>query len=207
MEKGAEHDERRNVAAFCDMPRPLFDAQAQGEPTAGVRRSLVMREPEEVRMPISFESAPRASLGFVLAALALAGCSAASTRPSGSDDQASLLALQDQWAAARVRRDVGFLEHLYAKEFRVTSLTGAVVDRASDIANFASGDLKPEQVSDDDMTATVYGDSAVVTGREYMKGTYKGRFGEFTVRFTNVYVRRDGRWQLVAHQSTQTAKK
>jgi len=158
-------------------------------------------------MLMSSYPTPHMAFGPVLMALALAGCGAASTRSSVLDDQKSLLALQDQWAVARVRRDVPFLEHLYAKEFRVTSLTGAVVDRATDIANFASGDLKPEQVSDDDMTATVYGDTGLVTGREFMKGTYKGRFGEFTVRFTNVYVRRDGRWQLVTHQSTQISKK
>jgi ketosteroid isomerase-like protein len=158
-------------------------------------------------MPISFERRPHVSIGIVQIALVLAGCSAASTRPSFLDDQKSLLALQDQWAAARVRRDVPFLEHLYAKEFRVTSLSGAVVDRAADIANFASGDLKPEQVSDDEMTATVYGDTGLVTGREFMKGSYKGRFGEFIVRFTNVYVRRDGRWQRVTHQATQISKK
>jgi ketosteroid isomerase-like protein len=147
------------------------------------------------------------SLGLGLVALALSGCGATSVRPAAAEDQNALLALQDQWAAARVRRDAPFLERFYAKEFRVTALSGAVVDRAADIANFASGELKPEQVSDDDMIATVYGDVGIVTGREYMKGTYKGRFGEFTVRFTHVYVRREGRWQLVTHQSTQISKK
>jgi ketosteroid isomerase-like protein len=53
------------------------------------------------------------------------------------------------------------------------------------------------------MRVSVYGDTAVVTGLEKMKGTYKGAFGQFTVCFTNVFVRRDGRWQLVAHQSTE----
>jgi hypothetical protein len=34
-------------------------------------------------------------------------------------------------------------------------------------------------------------------------GTYKGRAGEMALRFTNTLVRRDARWQLVAHRSTR----
>jgi ketosteroid isomerase-like protein len=57
------------------------------------------------------------------------------------------------------------------------------------------------------MKISVYGDSAVLTGVEHLKGTYKGVFGEGAIRFTNVFVRRDGRWQLVAHQGTWVQKK
>jgi hypothetical protein len=32
-----------------------------------------------------------------------------------------------------------------------------------------------------------------------------GRYGEMYLRFTDVLVRRDGRWQLVARQATQTS--
>lgn len=40
-----------------------------------------------------------------------------------------------------------------------------------------------------------------------IRGIYKGAFGEFALRFTNVFVRRAGRWQLVTHQSTEVRKK
>lgn len=120
--------------------------------------------------------------------------------------EAELIAIQNQWAKARIDGNVEFLERLYAKEFWITSMQGTVVTRSEDIGVFASREMKPEIVSDDDMKVTVYDDFAIVTGREHVKGTYKGIAGDFLLRFTNVYVRRDGRWQMVTHHSTPIGK-
>jgi ketosteroid isomerase-like protein len=129
---------------------------------------------------------------------------AAAQPPSATEDTVKeLLALQHQWAAARVKRDVAFLESFYAKEFRITSMDGSVVSRAVDIGVFASGEMKPESVTDENMEVLTYDDVAVVTGLEKVRGTYKGVFGNFALRFTNVFVQRDGRWQLVTHHSTE----
>jgi ketosteroid isomerase-like protein len=127
-------------------------------------------------------------------------------KPSAKDE-AELIKIQNDWAAARVKRDVAFLEKLYAKEFSIIALDGNLVTREADIANFASGDLKPEIVRNDEMKVSVYGETAIVTGIEYVKGTYKTFPGEFTLRFTNVYIRREGRWQMVRHHSTEIRKK
>jgi ketosteroid isomerase-like protein len=126
---------------------------------------------------------------------------------STGEIEQELLALQDQWASARVKGDVAFLETFYAKELRINTASGSVVERDADIALFASRAIKPEYIRDGDMNVSVYGDAAVVTGIENLKGTRKGVFGEMSLRFTNVFVRRDGRWQLVAHQSTVISKK
>jgi ketosteroid isomerase-like protein len=67
--------------------------------------------------------------------------------------------------------------------------------------------LKPEIVRDEEMKVSVYGKTAIVPGIEYVKGTYKNFPGEFTLRFTNIYVRRDKRWQMVAHHSTEIRSK
>lgn len=123
------------------------------------------------------------------------------------ETEKELIRLQNEWATARIKGDVAFLENLYAKEFRITAMNGAVVERDADIAAFASREMKPEYIRDEDMKVSVYGDAAVVTGIENLKGTYKGRPGEAALRFTNVFVRRDGRWQLVAAQFTQTPKR
>ncbi len=126
----------------------------------------------------------------------------ARAEPAGDDAQA-LIKIQHEWAAARVAGDDAYLEKLYAKDFRITTLAGTVVERDEDIALFATKTLVPEFVRDDDMDVRLYGDTAVVTGREHMKGVHSGHAGEFIVRFTNVYVREDGRWRLVAHHSTE----
>lgn len=123
------------------------------------------------------------------------------------ETEKELLRIQDEWAGARVKRDVPYLERLYAREFRVHSMNGSVVSRQADIAAFASGELKPDLVQDQDMEVPVYGETALLTGIENLAGTYKGNYGEMALRFLNVFVRREGRWQLVVHQSTPVPKK
>src|SRR6201999_1042252 len=81
-----------------------------------------------------------------------------------------LLSIQKQWADARVKPDIAYLERLYAKEFRVQTMNGSVATRAEDIAMFKEGRIKPEFVRDRDMSVSIYGDTAVVTGIENVAG-------------------------------------
>ena len=48
-----------------------------------------------------------------------------------------------------------------------------------------------------------YGDTVVLTGIAQIKVTANGNPLAFGVRFTDVYARRDGRWQMVTWQSTK----
>ncbi|MDP3738287.1 MAG: nuclear transport factor 2 family protein [Hyphomonadaceae bacterium] len=57
------------------------------------------------------------------------------------------------------------------------------------------------------MKVSIYGETAIVTGVENVKGTYRGAYSEMAIRFMNVLVRRDGRWQLVLGQGTPVQAK
>jgi hypothetical protein len=134
--------------------------------------------------------------------IVLIACSLVATVHAATSTEAELLALQSQWAKARIAGDVPFLERLYAKEFWITSMDGTVVSRAKDIGVFASREMKPTSIVDEQMTVTAQEGFAIVNGIERMKGTYKDVPGDFIIRFTNVYVRRDGRWQMITHHAT-----
>lgn len=116
---------------------------------------------------------------------------------------ATFIKLQHDWAEARKSADIAFLDHFYAAEFTVGDMSGREASRAEDIARFASGDLKPAVITDDQIKVDLLGTAALVTGVEHLEGTYKGHAGQFDLRFANTYVLRDGRWQLVRHQATQ----
>jgi ketosteroid isomerase-like protein len=152
-----------------------------------------------------------AALAFSALIAFTSGCAHQSSRVALADTEKELLALHEQWAAARVNGDVAFLERFYGQELRLNQADGGIVERKDDIELFNragksdSEVVKPEYIRDVDMKVTPYGDTAVVTGVENLKGTYRGRAGEMALRFTNVLVRRDGRWQLIAHQSTRVA--
>lgn len=107
------------------------------------------------------------------------------------ETEKELLRIQDEWAAARVNRDVPYLERLYAREFRVHAMNGSVVSRQADIAAFASGDLKPDLVQDQDMEVSVYGDTAW----RPVSRTWRARTRETTAR-----------WRFVSSMSSCAAK-
>ncbi len=127
------------------------------------------------------------------------------TQPA--DDTRTFVLLQNQWAEARKNRDVAFLEKFYAEEFTVGNMNGSESTRAQDIGMFSSGDLKPAVITDDEIKVHRYGDTALVTGTEHLEGSYKGHTGQFDLRFANVYVYREGRWQMVRHQATEIRKR
>ena len=153
------------------------------------------------------------TLGLLGLLLWMPGCGRHSGQTDAAQTEKELRALQDEWAEARVKGDVAFLERFYAQELRFQVADGSVVERKDDIALFdrvRRGDkdtIKPEVIQEVDMKVSTYCDTAVVTGVENLKGTYMGKFGEMSLRFTNVFVRRDGRWQLVLHHSTPVQAK
>jgi ketosteroid isomerase-like protein len=124
---------------------------------------------------------------------------------SESDSQL-FLRLQQDWAEARKRADVAFLEKFYAAEFTVGNMNGHESTRAQDIGMFSSGDMKPTVITDEELQVHRYGNAAMVTGVEHVEGSYKGHNGRLDLRFSNFFVYRDDRWQLVRHQSTPVLK-
>jgi len=59
----------------------------------------------------------------------------------------------------------------------------------------------------DDVRVRVFGDAAVVTGRTHGAGEVAGTPYDVVIRFTDVFVRRNGRWEAVAsHASLTTAQ-
>ncbi len=139
---------------------------------------------------------------IVVAGIAMAMSASATAKSTEAD----LIAVHRAWAEARLRSDTAFLKRFYAEELRIQSMDGGVVSRAQDITAFRDRHILPNLIEDLEMRVLDYGKVAVVTGVEHVRGTAYGHPGEFYLRFTNVLVRRDGRWQLVLHQSTDTKK-
>jgi ketosteroid isomerase-like protein len=137
-------------------------------------------------------------------ALAFAGPTTAAQTPSAAHAAATatereLYRIEDAWARAVVRRDAKALGRLIAPKWTYSDESG-LMDRDAGIAAFVSGTDTVTEASNADMRATVYGNAAVVTGILRMKG--RGPKGPFDrhYRYTDTWVRMDGRWQAVASQ-------
>lgn len=118
--------------------------------------------------------------------------------------RAEIVQAEDAWRQARIDGDVSFLERFYAKEARIQGMDGKALSRAADIAMFKTGQIKPKFIRHGPLDIQTYGEVAVVTGVDHLGGTAFGRYGEMFLRFTDVLVKRDGRWQLIVQQATST---
>jgi len=83
-------------------------------------------------------------------------------------------------------------------------MDGKVQSRAADIALFATGTIKPKFIDQGPLDIAMYGSTGVVTGVDHLGGVAFGRYGEMYLRFTDVLVKRNGRWQLVVQQTIPT---
>jgi len=106
---------------------------------------------------------------------------------------------------ANIRRDKAFFEKVEADEFIFTDSGGGITTKAEDVASLdkPAGEFKLVSYEVEEMKVSVYGNTAVVTGKTTTVS--RGRDREVTnkSRFTDVFVKRGGRWQLVAGHSSR----
>jgi ketosteroid isomerase-like protein len=102
---------------------------------------------------------------------------------------------------AMMRADGPALAAVLADEFQYHQPSGNVATKASYIASFASGEVKIKSAKRYDVKIRVYGDVATAMGSTVVDLERKGEAQVVDLRYLNVWVQRDGRWQLVARQS------
>jgi len=146
--------------------------------------------------------------------LALLSCvlvASAVTRASAlqrvESDQDVLIKLERGWNEAFYRKDVAFIERLLAEEFTATYDDGRMGDKATELALVAAFDQNVESATPDEFAVRVYRDTAVVWFTLRLVGIKEGQRSEMALRYTDVWIVRDGRWQCVSSQSTRVATK
>jgi ketosteroid isomerase-like protein len=143
---------------------------------------------------------------FVLLACVL---SMASARPkanqAGGDAKAEpeIRQMESRRIQAMLRVDTEELNRVLADDLTYVHSSGQVDSKAQLIDSLQSGQRKYESIQPEDVKVRVYGEAAVVTGRAQMKTKSQGQDFNFRVRFTDVYVKKAGSWQMVAWQSSR----
>ena len=79
---------------------------------------------------------------------------------------------------------------------------GRVTDKVQDKKDI-SGDLKFQSNEISDLKIHVFDNTAVVAGTSTLTGAFKGEDISGTYRYTDVWVKRNGKWQVVASQATK----
>jgi ketosteroid isomerase-like protein len=126
---------------------------------------------------------------------------------SEEDIKKEVLMAEEEQDQAVATGDIKTLESIWADNLVYTTPNGELLTKAEHLAEFQSGIRKIESMKHDDFNVRVYSKTvAVLTGRSTSVLRYKGEVSDGPRRFTNVFVKMDGRWQLVSHHVTNVAK-
>ena len=124
------------------------------------------------------------------------------------NDSDMLRYMEMDWINAVKRRDHEWMEKNYASDFtEVSFVTGDVNNKRRSIDTFKADKTVFDVMEVSDVTVRVDGNSAVVIGKGYGRGKMgDGKPFDVTLRFTDTYIKRDGRWQAWASQATMIPK-
>jgi ketosteroid isomerase-like protein len=133
-------------------------------------------------------------IGFIALASLL------SVGPQNSSTATELIALESRFSQALVSGDWKAVEQIEADDLLFTNADGSVTRKADDVNSLRSADAKFEAIDMSDRDVLDLRDVVVVTGKLVEKGRYKGLDISGTYRFTDVWARKNGKWQLVRGQ-------
>jgi ketosteroid isomerase-like protein len=127
-------------------------------------------------------------------------------RPEDADER-EIVALEKAWADAGPARDVPAYERVLADDFIGQWADGSSSNKAETIESLRTSDHYDDITPLGKLNVRVFNGTAVVNGRFSERATSGGKdlTGEYT--FTNVWAKRNGRWQCVAFQSTRYSTK
>jgi ketosteroid isomerase-like protein len=140
---------------------------------------------------------------FGMLVVALGVAASASQQRRVQSDQEVLADLERRWNAAFYQKDAAFIETILADDFVATYDDGSRGDKAKELALAAAFDRRVESAVPDDFMVKEYGDTAVVRFTLRVVGIRQGQRAETNLRYTDVWVLRDGRWLCVSSHSTQ----
>ena len=116
----------------------------------------------------------------------------------------TVIALDKARMQAMADKDIAKLETLLGDDLIYAHSSARLDTKASLIGAMQSGATVYSAVTPSDVQAQDIGDAVVLTGIADIKVTSNGAALAFRVRFTDVYAKRGGDWQMVAWQSTKT---
>ena len=143
----------------------------------------------------------RRLLLVAFAALAAIWGAAQKASAQGITEQ-KLLQLEHDWENANVKADSAAVERLEAADFVFTGPDGMMTAKADDLNDLKTGNFKADGIDLSELKARVYGNAAVVTGKATLKNCkWRGKDISGNYRFTDVWAKVNGNWQVVASQS------
>jgi len=155
---------------------------------------------------VTFRHNARIALCVVALMLASAG-NAADTAAEPTDQNPNRIfeKIEQDWAAALVNADKAGLDRYEAPEYTLVTATGATLTRAQSDGELLNGHQHFDALQISAVQARCSGNLAVVTGHARSSEKYRNQDNSGEYEFTDIFVRRHGRWLAVHAQLTRIA--
>lgn len=124
------------------------------------------------------------------------------TKASAADDRNLVAALDTQYQTAVKKNDASTMDRILADDFTLVSGSGKTYTKADLLEEARTGRIAYEQQEDSAQMVRIWGDTAVVTAKLWEKGTEDGKSFDYTVWFSDTYVRTATGWRYVFGQSS-----
>ena len=124
---------------------------------------------------------------------------------NGMDEFAILAYLEQDWNTADKNHDIGWFEKNLASDYSsVSSGSGKLYTKSDELAEMKSDKRVVESNVLSELNIRIDGNTAIVTGINHVKGRDdKSQPYDYRLRFTDTFIKRDGRWQVWATQGTR----
>ncbi len=124
------------------------------------------------------------------------------TATSAADDRNTVSKLDTEYQAAVKKNDAATMDRILADDFVLVTGSGKTYNKADLLEEVRSGRVIYEHQEDTLQTVRLWGDTAVVTAKLWEKGTDSGKPFDYTVWFSDTYVRTPTGWRYVFGQSS-----
>lgn len=121
---------------------------------------------------------------------------------SVADDERAVAVLDTEYQAAVKKNDAATMDRILADDFVLVNGHGRISTKAELLKEARSGSVVYEHQEDTAQTVRVWGDTAVVTAQLRETGTDSGKPFDYTVWFSDTYVRTPKGWRYVFGQAS-----
>lgn len=113
-------------------------------------------------------------------------------------DADTVRGLELKWTESYKQHNIENLSSLLADDFVITVEDGSVYSKPGYISHTADSKVRVQIAEMSDLKVRAHGNLAVVTGAYHEKGESDGKMYEYRDRFTDVWTKNGGKWQVVA---------
>lgn len=120
-----------------------------------------------------------------------------------TEAERQIVKLEEELTQTEMRVDVDALERIYADDIMVTAPIGICVDKPAVMNEIRTASEKSVVVryDKDDLKVRAFGDTAVSSYRMAAEATFEGMEIKRQLCITNVWMKRNDRWQIVARHT------